>query len=154
MSIIGWSQCNPDTQAPTFTVPTYPDTIYPSLQDCPDYEEVLDLTYATLEDNCLSPDVAPWYGPTMVSTPGWDLTDTSITHRFAAYDDGPNWSDYQTVTFYFHPSGLGIPEISLEPGGAVEYYDLRGVQVTEDTLERGQIYLRKVGSHVTKVIRP
>lgn len=96
--ISSFTQCNPDTIAPTFTVPDNP--IFVSTWDSvPTQSEATDLVYPTLEDNCLSPDVPPWYGPTLV-TSIFAQTDTSIAYRFYAYDDGINYSPYQFLIYY------------------------------------------------------
>ena len=104
--VMAQDPCDPDIEAPTFELPMYlTDGItYDCLDSVPlltgpPYPDVMDLVFATLEDNCLSPDVPPWYGPTL-SAGVLDMTDTSITYTFTGYDDGPNYNTQQ-ITFYF-----------------------------------------------------
>jgi len=112
-------ECNPDIEAPTFELPMYltEGVVYPCLDSVPPLTDmtdqaVMDLVFATLVDNCLSPDVAPWYGPTL-SGGTLDITDSSITYTFTGYDDGPNYNTQQ-ITFYFQESCTALDIIEYQ----------------------------------------
>jgi len=115
-----------DDEAPQYTVPDPCDTlIFPGSIDCifPDFESVpplynqpgtavADIVFNTMTDNCLSPDVAPWYGPTMTSGT-LDEGEDWITYSFTAYDDEFN-SNTQEITFHWDGT-VGIHEIYKDP---------------------------------------
>ncbi len=62
------------------------------------------------------------------------------------------WMDIPvTCTFNGTKETSDIAEITTEYPAAVEYYNLKGVRVSENALESG-IYIRRQGNKTTKVI--
>lgn len=165
-----------DTEAPQFTVPDpcntdlFPgsiDCIFPSYDDVPPlwgppYPDVADIVFETLSDNCLSADVAPWYGPTLTSGV-LDMGDTWVTYTFTANDDEWN-TNTQDMTFNWD-IGLHVPEYNLgdlrvfpNPSNGVFFcsekykvYTLGGVEVFRP-FNPGMYILKGESNRVTPII--
>lgn len=103
------AQCDPDLSPPTFTLPLEltEGIVYPCLDSVPTHSDITTLVYMTLSDSCMGPNIPPCYcGPTLQSlSEPFELTDTSITYQYIAYDwQDPtlrNWTFYEYITFYF-----------------------------------------------------
>ena len=112
--------CDNDTIAPTFTLPYYlADSIYLDSASVPVLwnqagTAISDIAFATLEDNCLSPEWPPWYGPTLTS--GYLFCyPNCMTYTFTASDDAPNYNTQQITFHWLEDIVDDIQEYAIEP---------------------------------------
>ena len=153
--------CDPDTAAPTFDLPYYlADSLYQGFENVPTFEWVDDYAFFSMEDDCLSTEWPPWYGPTMTSGIFYE-GENFIIYTFTASDDEPNYNT-QNITFHWdivdNIQEHKIEKLKVYPNPSngnfkvnkdYKIYNLSG-QLQKEPLESG-VYILKTENEQAKL---